>query len=139
MSCKCGKSFSDFIIGSPETVQINALLEPSTDYLWEAVDSFGNIYHQAFTTDSNGIGTFDMDTLPDGFANASQAPLKLRIKQDAFDCDYIPLVMVQKFFEASISFRSGNTAVKDWVGCTLTAPTPSEHVVYSDYYSDAYL
>ena|SRR6478736_2470507 len=137
MSCKCNKSFSDYIIGAPESVQVNALLEPDTSYVWEAVDGFGNIYHQDFTTDSNGIGTFDMDTLPAGFANASQAPLRLRIKQDAFDCDYIPLVVVQKFLEATIDFRAG-TATKDWIGCAITAPSPSEHVTYSDFYSDSY-
>jgi len=55
----------------------------------------------------------------------------------AEDCEYVPLVIAQSFFQISMDFKPG-TATKDWLACAITAPTEAEHVTYSDAYSDAY-
>lgn len=117
-------------------MRINALLSPNTSYVWELADSFNNYYHSEFTTGSDGIGTLDMSALPAGFANVAQGTLRIRVKLTADDCDYVPLVIAQKFLQIAMDFRAG-TAVKDWVACALTAPieTVSE---YSSEYSPDY-
>lgn len=126
-SCKCQKCFSDFIIGAPSAVRVNALLTPETDYVWELTDGFGNIYHQDFTTESDGIGYLDMSQMPPGFANAAQAPLSIRVKESASDCEYVPLVVAQRYAQISMDFRAG-TAIKDWVACPIGAPGPTESI-----------
>lgn len=127
MGCGCQKSYSDYIIGSPEEVTVHVLLQPDTVYLWELTDGQKNIYHQEFTTDSDGFGVIDMSGLPEGFANAYQAPLTIRVKVADSECTYVPLVIAQRFLQIQMSFRAG-TGNKDWIACPIQPPGPSESI-----------
>lgn len=127
MGCGCQKSYKDYIIGSPDSVTVHVLLQPDTSYLWELTDGQRNIYQQEFTTDGDGYGVIDMSVLPEGFANAYQAPLIIRVKLSDAECTHVPLVIVQRFQEIQMGFRAG-TATKDWIGCPIEPPGPSESV-----------
>lgn len=90
--------------------------------MWELVDGFGNVYHQEFTTNGDGIGAIDMSALPAGFANVAQAPLKIRVKESNSDCDYLPLTIIQHYESIAMDFKAGN-GTKDWVACLFPGTT----------------
>lgn len=121
MSCKSQGAYSDFIAGYPDSVQVNVILEPATQYVWELTDGFGNVYTQVFTTDDDGAGIIDMAELPAGFTNPYQANLKIRVKENSHDCEYVPLKFIMAFDCISLAFKGG-TIEKDWIGCEFDPP-----------------
>lgn len=98
MSISCNCCFEDYVVKCPETIDIFAKLEPTSEYKWVITDKFNRQYSGDFTTDVNGFWQIPVAELPDGlltefsghfkiqvFAEGNCAPVKFLIAQQS-DC-----------------------------------------------------
>lgn len=109
---------------NPSEIKVNGVLAPDTDYYWEVVDQFGNIYTLPFTTDEDGIGTLLGTQLPDGFFNAGMRAFDIRVKTDLQSCDYVAMAFVNKYDRLCIEVHNSNID-KKYVGCPIDVQLPA--------------
>jgi len=60
------RTFTDYLVDCPESIKVNALLEPATQYQWVIKDKFGNEHAGTGFSDGNGFLSIDVDDLPAG-------------------------------------------------------------------------
>lgn len=120
MTCECLGCLSDWVSSFVPSVKFLADMPATTPYVFELQDAFGNMYYQDVQSGADGSLVLNMSTLPDGFANAGQGSLLVRVKTEKQACSYETMTLgatAEQYDCVELTFRDFSDAAKDWVGC----------------------
>src|SRR5690349_17535069 len=113
-NCTC--CFTDTLAKCEDTIQVNAMLQPSTAYRWVITDKFQNKYQGNITTDVNGFFEIDVEDLPSGLLNQYNGTLSLQVFAGLGACspEKFKIAGVHDCIQFEIS---GGTFEKNNLGC----------------------
>lgn len=136
MLTTCSDAFYDYLVDCDETLRVNAVFIPTTQYTWVITDKFGNEYSGSVTTDADGQMDIEVADLPEGLLNPYSGTFTLRI-QDT-ECQWLPLKMM-KVYDSVVFEVKGGTRSKNSLGCEVDCTisgNPSNSAVYNFLISD---
>ena len=76
---QCINCFTDYIVKCQDHIQVNAKLEPTTEYIWVIIDKFSRQYRGAFTTDAEGFWQIPITDLPAGLLTEFSGEFTLQV------------------------------------------------------------
>lgn len=122
MSC-CSNVFTDFISNCQNAIEVNAVLDPLTEYKWVITDKFNKEYSGEVTTDADGHFRIPVSELPAGLLTNFSGTFKLEVWTIAglygeTQCQKI-MIPIAKYYD-SIQFEvHGGTNEKSNIGCEI--------------------
>lgn len=115
-TCTC--CFEDYLVKCSTTIQVNAKLDPITDYNWVITDKFNRQYSGAFTTDENGFWNIPIADLPAGLLTEFSGEFKLQVYVGNTNCAPINFLIAQTTDCINFTISAG-TREKNNLGCTF--------------------
>lgn len=113
---ECCACFKDYLAMCPEEIQVNAQLQPTTNYTWVITDKFDRQYSGTITTDEDGFWSIPVDELPAGLLTEHSGSFTLTVLDQA--CKPIKFKIAQEY--TCINFEvKGGTREKSNLGCTF--------------------
>lgn len=112
----CSTCFEDYLSNCEDHIQVNALLEPATEYKWVITDRLNNQYEGLATTESDGFFAISLADLPDGFINKFAGQFKLEIFESTNECRKVNF-LAAKYYDCITFDVTGGTNSKPNLGC----------------------
>ena len=110
--------FTDYIAKCEESLQVNVILEPTTDYRWVITDKFDNKYQGVVTTSGNGSFEIPVEELPPGLLTQYSGEFTLQIFPEDEACGPLRFRIAGEY--ECISFEvKGGTFEKNNLGCAV--------------------
>ncbi len=113
MNCE---TFYDYVVQCGTTLQVNALLEPATQYKWVIKNRFDKEYEGFVTSDGNGFLDIPVASLPDGLLNQYGGDFRIELFNPSDLCRPINFKMA-KFYDAICFNVKPGTNEKNNLGC----------------------
>lgn len=113
MNCE---TFHDYVVQCGTTLQVNALLEPATQYKWVITNRIDKQYEGFATSNGSGFIAIPIADLPDGLLNQYGGEFKLEIYNPSDLCRPINFKMA-RFYDAICFEVKAGTNEKNNLGC----------------------
>lgn len=110
-TCTC--CYSDYLVKCNDTIQVNAKLEPLTNYKWVITDKFNRQYEAEFVTDGSGFWQIDTDDLPAGLLTEFSGEFKLQVFDENGEPQNFKIAQITDCINFNIH---AGTRVKDNLG-----------------------